>query len=141
MTRYERIFLAIIVSVAIVIVLGGLNLSIWDGSFALTVKLTSRAPVESVDYVLCFTEEQADLILQMANKNSRDIGWDSSKVNEGAFTVRGRCSGKFYLGVEYGYVQDRYMIIKCQRANQAMLLTKAEIPLGRGPRSIDVAIP
>jgi hypothetical protein len=121
-------------------VLGGY---FWDGEFTLNVRIESRSsnPIKHLSYTFVSQRQEVDLLSQM--QNDLDYNFRAAEDFDGGnFVAKVPCSGCSWLGVGYGYVEPyRFMVVRVDCGDAKPLRYGAEIPSGRGPRSLTVKIP
>jgi hypothetical protein len=91
--------------------------------------------------VFASRHEEADWISH--NNWEREYPFEALKDFDGTkFVIEAPCSGRTWLGFNYGYVEAyRFVVLRVGYGNAKQLKTVAEIPKGRGPRSMTVGIP
>jgi hypothetical protein len=135
------------ISLGIVVLIGALSLSsvaVWDGGFQLTVSLHSRsaAAIKDVSFALCRDREVANQLAATTEQSAATEFRSVESAGDGRHLVRVPCSGRRWLGVDYGYIEPyRFIVLRVQPTNRALFFAVVEIPEGRGPRSITVDVP
>lgn len=116
---------------------------VWDAHFKLNVNTHSKSslPTHHVRYVFASRREEADLISRY--NCEAEYPFKSVEDFDGTrFIVYAPCSGRSWFGVDYGYVEPyRFLVLRVDHGNAMQLKTFAEIPTGRGLRSMTIEIP
>jgi hypothetical protein len=120
-------------------VLGGY---IWDGSFKTNMRIQSRSS-QAVHHVSCaFASRRGEAEWYIRSDCDEEDAFRPVKEFDGTNALAfGRCSARYWLGVEYGYSADRFVVLRIDYGNGKQLRTVAELPRVRGPRNVTVEIP
>jgi hypothetical protein len=104
---------------------------VWDGQFTVSVSIKSRSslPIRHVAYVFAGLGEQEHLFEAVKD-------FDGTK-----FAIDVPCSGRSWLGINYGYVQPRFVVFRVDGGTDKRLKTVVEIPRGAGQNGVCVEIP
>lgn len=117
---------------------------VWDGSFTLAVNVQSSAhsPIARIEYMEIASRDQGDWITQ--NPKSRDCSFQQATDFDGKqFTASIHCSGHIFSSINYerSYFEFRFLVVHVQYKNGQDECMIAEIPAGRGKRSMTLTVP
>jgi hypothetical protein len=117
-----------------------LEVAHWIGHCDLSVSLESDAPITRVLYDT-YVEEDAQWILQDRQKSLNASFLDAKRVGD-AFVAVVTCYGSFDLYErESSYAEPRFIVFRCMHPDGTETWKMAEIPEGRGARSVTISIP
>ena len=117
--------------------------AVWDGHFALTLDVVSESgmKIKALSYTTFFNREQAD----WATKNTggeADLCLHSAVQDNRRFVADIGCSGRLWIfNIETKYTEPRYIVFRVKYGDGKELRCWAEMPVGRGPRSLAVMVP
>jgi len=113
----------------------------WNGFFSLTMNVRSQSSrsIRAVSYATCSAKAEGDACSQ-GNAPCELLFTPVRKLRDAKCTIDVPCSGCSLLGYEIGYDQARFLVLRIDCDGQ-QLCAAAEIPKGRGPRSMTVTIP
>jgi hypothetical protein len=117
---------------------------LWDGSFNLTVNLVSNASliITKIEYLEVASRRTGDLIVQ--NPRSADGSYQpATDFDNKRFTAEISCFGRRIgiFGYETNYGEFRFVVVHLQYQNGEHKYMVAEIPAGRGDRSMTLTVP
>ena len=119
--------------------------AVWDGHFPLTLDVRSESgkAIKALSYATFFKNEQAQWWLTKRPEGQPDWGFRPAVQNGGRFVADGDCSGRLWgvFKIERNYVESRYIVIRATYEDGQETRRLAEIPAGRGPRSLTLVIP
>jgi hypothetical protein len=116
---------------------------VWDGRFQLDVRLQSRsaAAIKDVSYALYHDREVANRVAGTTEQSVVTEFRSVENAGSGRYLVSVPCSGRRWLGVEHGYFEYRFIVLRLRYNDKSAVCTAVEIPEGRGQRSVAVDVP
>lgn len=113
----------------------------WVGRFHLSISVVSEVPLSALLYEEFFDEENAKFAFsEGANAPSGRFQQPERKGN--GFLALVSCGGKSDMyGRDLSYSEARYIVLRCQHSDGTETWKMAEIPKGRGARSMTLSIP
>jgi hypothetical protein len=116
----------------------------WDDTFTLALNVSSLSgkPIDSVSYATCAGLKEAKALASGAANEADSAAFKAAANENNRFTADVRCSGKRCLfKIETQYTEPRYVVIRAKHDDGKELRRLKEIPAGRGPRSVSIAVP
>lgn len=143
--KRRRILLAILLSILVAspLIVSSLAVCVWSGRFelALDVVSSSGEHIDDVSYAAFFKREEAEWADTDTSEVSGHCFHPAAKDN-GRFIADVYCSGKTWIfDIETSYTELRYIVVRVKCRNGKVFRRMAEIPAGRGPRSMSVSVP
>ena len=143
--KHRRIFLALLplLLVALALIVRSVFVCVWDGRFelALDVVSSSGEHIDDVSYAAFFKREEAEWVEADTSEVSEHCFHPAAKDNS-RFSADVVCSGKTWVfGIETSYTEPRYIVVRVKCRNGKVFRRSAEIPAGRGPRTMTVSVP
>jgi hypothetical protein len=120
--------------------------AVWDGGFplALDVRSESGKAIKTLAYATFFKREPAEWVTKhiTGQAEDRDSGFRPAVENNGQFLAEVGCSGRTWIfNIETRYTEFRYIVFRVTYDGGKEVRRMAEIPAGRGPRSLTVMVP
>jgi hypothetical protein len=116
---------------------------VWDGRFDLRLEVVSEngKRAQSLYYATEDRREVAELIAQNP-KTDVEATFRAAREDNDAFVAQIPCSGrKNRVGLENSYHEPRFVVVRVRYEDGAEVRRVAEIPVGRGKRSVTIEIP
>jgi hypothetical protein len=145
--RGMHIFLWLLVAGVALFVLAApwlLNESVWDGHFPLTLDVRSQSgkAIEALAYATFFKREQADGAAKRIAGQPEDVRFRPAARHDGRFVADVGCSGRTWIfDIETRYTEFRYIVCRVTYGDGKEVRRMAEVPAGRGPRSLSIKVP
>lgn len=145
--RGVHIFLWLLVGGVALVVLTApwlLNEAIWDGRFPLTldVRSASGKPIKALAYATFFKRPEAEWATKNVAGKPEDVHFHPAVPKNGQFVTEIGCSGRTWLfNIETSYTEFRYVVCRVTYGDGNEVRRLAEVPAGRGARSLSVVVP
>jgi hypothetical protein len=145
--RGMHVFLWLLVAGVALVVLAApwlLNESVWDGHFPLTLDVRSQSgkAIEALAYATFFKREQADEAAKPIAGQPGDARFRPAARHDGRFVADVGCSGRTWIfDIETRYTEFRYLVLRVAYGDGKEVRRMAEVPVGRGPRSLSIKVP
>jgi len=117
-------------------------IEVWDGRFDLAIHLQSKSGrrIESVEYEAFFRRDHAEFTV--AHQPEGFGGFREAEYWSGVWHCHVASTGRRDIfGRELRYMFARFVVLLIRYDNGEELLQIAEVPEGRGPRSMTVDVP
>jgi hypothetical protein len=121
------------------------TVAVWDGAFLLTVNLQSSvsSPIVAAEYLEVVSRDDANWIA--ANPKSPDASFHPAGDFDGKrFTANIPCSGRLANIITYyetSYFEYRFVVVHVLYQDGSERCVVAEVPVGRGNRSVTLVVP
>jgi hypothetical protein len=142
--KRHKIFLSLLLLLIIVIFsLPALSsVAFWDGRFSLALNVSSSSG-EKMDNISYATFSQREVAEEMQKYvNLENYAFRPAVLDNSCYTATIPCSGKRWIfNIETKYTEPRYIVVQVEYGNGKKSRIFAEIPEGRGPRSLTVSVP
>jgi hypothetical protein len=120
------------------------TIAVWVGEFLLTLDVRSESgkAIKALSYTTFFHREQAPWLLTKRTEGEPDVEFRPAVQNDGKFVVNVTCSGRLWIfDIETKYTEPRYIVVRVTYMDGKESRQVAEIPAGRGPRSMTIIVP
>lgn len=119
---------------------------VWIGSFPLTIEFISKEPFDATNLVFATCIDQTDVDAVMATGTPmRGKIVPSVRVEEMTYRIAVTCTGRSnLLGIGEEYHQPKFVVVgysHSESTSTALTWKSSEIPLGTGPRSLQMSLP
>ena len=140
-TLFAIITAAALLAFLVVVLLPYRYMTIGIGHVDLAVTIESDVPVTRVLFE-CFPDRRTAAWVVSEHYAGHDISFRALPVNNGRFDTAVTFTDKRDAnGRELSYTEYRYVVLRCQHPDGTETWKMAEIPRGRGARSMTISIP
>lgn len=119
---------------------------VWIGSFPLTIGFISKEPFDTTDLVFatCIDQTDVDAVMETGTPMRGKIV-PSVRVEEMTYRIAVSCTGRSnLLGIGEDYHQPKFVVVGYSHHEagvRSLSWKPSEIPLGRGPRTLQMSLP
>lgn len=144
--RRRKIVLTVFLSMLVMLLLLApvlLSCYVWDGHFQLTLDVTSSSGkhISEVSYAAVSTREQAEWT-ETHTSGESEFAFRPTSQDNGRFIAHIPCSGRCWVfDIETSYSEFRYVVVRAKYESGKVFRRMAEVPVGRGPRTLKVLVP
>lgn len=122
------------------------GVAVWDGRFRLTIRIDEDEPIDrdSLVFATCWFEREA--VHALANPGHYEYGFRGSEFTDnGHAAIDVPASGRLGVwGTTGSYNHPEHLVVEFRLAssdNKTLRRKRFDIPTGRGPRSLTIALP
>ena len=118
--------------------------AVWDGHFPLTldVRSASGKPLKALAYATFLKRPEAEWATKHVTGQPVDVHFHPAAPHDGRFVAEIGCSGRTWVfNIETRYTEFRYLVCRVTYADGSEVRRMAEVPAGRGSRSLNVVVP
>jgi hypothetical protein len=118
--------------------------AVWDGQFPLSldVRSASGKPIRALAYATFFKRPEAEAAIKHVAGQAEDARFHPAVSRDGRFVTDIACSGKTWIfNIETNYTESRYIVCRVTYGDGNEVRRLAEVPAGRGARSLSVVVP
>jgi hypothetical protein len=118
--------------------------AVWDGQFPLTldVRSASGKPIKALAYATFFKRSEAEWATKHVAGQPEGARFHAALPRDGRFVTEIGCSGRTWgFNIETSYTEFRYIVCRVTYGDGNEVRRLAEVPAGRGARSMSVVVP